>query len=105
MKLKTLKDLNGKDFLRSNLRKEAIKYIKNQQVPKSYKKIEMFWHCQNCLQNKEPSGEMEVGVSKSTSKIIVQCGNCKKLVTEINLAETQNNWIKHFFNITEKDLK
>ena len=36
MKLKTLKDMSGEDFLRSNLRQEAIKWIKELQFREGY---------------------------------------------------------------------
>ena len=112
--LKTLKDIGVEDLLgelevnvdeyNGRLRKEAIKHIKKQQVP-NYKKIEIFFHCKNCLSQNQPSSELEVGYTQSQSKIIIQCKRCRLPVNIINLAETQNDWIKYFFNITEEDLK
>lgn len=68
--LKTLKDIiqTPKEDAQANilvnqLKQEAIKHVKRQQVPKSYKEIQFFWHCKSCS-----SGQMEIGVSKSVSQ-------------------------------------
>jgi len=86
------------------LREEVIKYVKRQQIPKSYNKIELFFHCKKCFKKGNPSGSMEVGFSKSKSLILVQCKNCKGIVQRINLAQVQNDWIEYFFNITKKEI-
>ncbi len=82
-------------------KKEALELLKQLKVPDTpkYDEIVMFYHCGFCLKNKAPSGRMEVGTSKSISKIIIQCGNCKKTVKIIDLAQTQSDAIKHLFKI------
>lgn len=111
--LKTLKDFyiqtNTIKNTQSNLvsldelRKEAIKYIKQQQPPNS-NKIEMYWHCKNCLERKNPSSCFDIGTTKSISLILIKCRTCGKILTKINKAQIQNNWIQYFFNISEKEL-
>ena len=85
-------------------KKEALDLIKQLKVPDTpeYDEIVMFYHCEFCLKNNSPSGRMEVGTSKSVSRIIIQCGNCKKTVKIINLAQTQADAIKHLFKIKWK---
>ena len=82
-------------------KKEALELIKQLKVPDTpeYDNIVMFYHCKFCIKNNTPSGRMEVGTSKSVSRIIIQCGNCKKTVHTIDLAQTQADAIKHLFKI------
>lgn len=82
-------------------KKEALDLIKTLKVPDTpeYDNIKMFYHCKFCLRKGEQSGTMEVGNSRSLSKIIIQCRNCKKPVKIIDLAQTQADAIKHLFKI------
>ena len=108
-KFRTLKEFDiDKDIMKS-LKLEAFEYIKRQTIADSeeYNKIQMFFHCGHCMDKAKSEKReiepkefyLEAGATQSLSKILIQCAECKRPVQTINLAETQNNWIRHFFNI------
>lgn len=95
--------LKGKIAYSDMLRREALRHIKEQRI-QSYRKITEYFRCDSCLNDGKPPRVLEAGYATSKMKIIIQCFHCKKEIHSIDIAEIKNEWIRNFFNITEKDL-
>lgn len=109
-KLRTLREieifyprLKDKIAYSDTLRREALRHIKEQRI-QDYRKITEYFRCDSCVNEGKPAGLLQTGYTTSKMKIIIQCHHCKKEILAIDIAEIKNEWIRNFFNITEKDL-
>jgi len=95
--LKTLKDCKDKEEARA----EAIKWIKNQKCGKRFymrRIVKIKTHPKYLIEGSET--ELSMAEIEENSMLVccsknVKCEKCWGII----------NWIKHFFNITEDDLK
>jgi len=109
-KLRTLREieifyprLKGKIAYSDMLRREALRHIKEQRI-QNYRKITEYLKCDSCVNEGKPAGMLQTGYATSKMKVIIQCYHCKKDILSIDIAEIKNEWIRNFFDITEKSL-